>query len=93
MRLLLQTLFLSLLATAIASADSKARGPKPSAGDSKKSLDFDGDVVEGMNRQPLDSLTSVSEGENGLYKNNLYKRKRKFKVENRELAREIIDAY
>jgi hypothetical protein len=61
--------------------------------DSKKSLDFDGEVVEGMNRQPLDSLTQVSEGDDGNSKNHLYRRNKKSKDENRELAREILETY
>jgi hypothetical protein len=71
-------------------------GKKATGGEgegSKKSLDFDGDVVEGMNRQPLDSLTSVSEGGDGASKTHLYHRKNNAKHENREHAREIAESY
>lgn len=62
-------------------------------GKRKRSLNFDGDIVEGMNRQPLDSLTSLKEDDGDRSKNHIYRRKKKFKKENRELAREIVETY
>jgi len=85
-------IFLLALAIAMTAHGKTSKAPSPD-GESKKSIDFDGDVVEGMNRQPLDSLTSTSEGDGSGKKNHLYRRKKKFKQENRELAREILETY
>lgn len=73
-------------------ADKKSPGAAPGE-DRKKAIDFDGEVVEGMNKQPLDSLNQVSEGDGNRSKNHLYRRAKKFKDENRELAREILETY
>jgi hypothetical protein len=85
-------IFLAVLAVA-ARAESPAKTNTKVAQEFSKKLDFDGDVVEGMNRQPLDSLTSVSEGDGDGANNRLYRRKKKAEPENRELAREIVETY
>ena len=59
----------------------------------KRELDFEGEVIEGMNRQPLDSMTQISEGQGDRSKGHLYRRRKKFHEENRELAREILETY
>lgn len=82
-----------LTSVAVAEKRGKSGGGGEGSDGSKRTLDFDGDVVEGMNRQPLDSLTSLSEGSAGGAKNHLYQRKKKPKKENRELAREIAETY
>jgi hypothetical protein len=62
--------------------------------ESKKVLDFDdGSVVEGMNKQPLDSYSQLAEDNAGGPKNHLYKRLKNFSNENRELIREIKETY
>jgi len=83
-------IFVTLLPT---TAFAKTKGGKKAPVEGSTKLDFDGDVVEGMNRQPLDSLTSLSEGEGGGKRRYLYRRKKQIKPENRELAREIFETY
>ena len=85
-------LLLSLFALTAIAKSPKRSAPAPGE-QSQKELDFDGDVVEGMNRQPLDSLTTNSEGDGGGSKNHLYRRKKNFKPENRDLARSILETY
>jgi hypothetical protein len=86
-------LALLLLFSIGAHAGPPTAGQSNKKDESKKQLDFDGDVVEGMNRQPLDSLTQVSEGDGSGAKNHLYHRVRKFDDQNRELGREIVETY
>lgn len=74
-------------------AGSKKDSAGSAQGERQRNLDFEGDVVEGMNRQPLDSLTSLNEGNGDRSKGHIYRRKKKFKPENRELAREIVETY
>ena len=75
-----------------AGAASKA-APGAPAGERTRDLDFEGEVIEGMNKRPLDSLTSLSEGEGDRSKGHLYRRTKKFKQENQELTREILETY
>jgi hypothetical protein len=86
--LLLLASFLSVFALG-----ESAPKKDPGAEEAKTSIDFDADVVEGMNRQPLDSLTQLSEGEGAGAKKHLYRRAKKFNEENRELAREQEETY
>ncbi len=58
------------------------------AGERKTSLDFEEQLVEGVNKRPLDSLNSVNDG-NGAGKNrHLYSRKIRFEAENRRLLQD-----
>lgn len=92
-----------LLSLAAANAGAKSSGgasknkaEAPAAGardDRQKQIDFDADVVEGMNKQPLDSLSQFSEDEGGRSKNHLYRRTKKFKDEIRESSREVSETY
>lgn len=64
--------------------------------DSKKQIDFEGDVVEGVNKQPLDSLNQISNGDNGSNRLHLYRRKRPNDAltrESRETLRELVETY
>lgn len=79
---------LILLSASAWAKPKTAKGPQ-----SQKEIDFDGEVVEGMNKRPLDSLTSLSEGDSDRSKGHLYKRTKKFKEENRQLASEIVETY
>ncbi len=66
------------------------------ADDSQKQIDFEGDVVEGVNKQPLDSLNQISNGDNGGNRLHLYRRKKPadaIKNENRESLREFVETY
>ncbi|MEO5969046.1 MAG: hypothetical protein ABIQ95_03895 [Bdellovibrionia bacterium] len=55
----------------------------------QKVIDFDGDVVEGVNKRPLDSLTQVSEKEKRRKKIHLYHKRRGFRTETQEILREM----
>lgn len=55
----------------------------------QKVIDFDGDVVEGVNKKPLDSLTQVSEKEKRRKKIHLYHKRRGFRTEIQETLREM----
>jgi hypothetical protein len=55
----------------------------------QKVIDFDGDVVEGVNKKPLDSLTQVSEKEKRRRKIHLYHKRRGFRTETQEVLREM----
>ncbi len=55
----------------------------------QKVIDFDGDVVEGVNKRPLDSLTQVSEKEKRRKKIHLYHKRRGFRTETQETLREM----
>lgn len=75
-----------MLAAGVALAEKKQE-------DRKKAIDFEGDVVEGLNKQPLDSLNQINEGDSGRRKNHLYRRTKSFREENRELVRDIAGKY
>jgi hypothetical protein len=55
----------------------------------QKVIDFEGDVVEGVNKQPLDSLTQLSEKEKRRRKHHLYHKRRGFRTEVGETLREM----
>ena len=51
-------------------------------------IDFEDEVVEGVNKKPLDSLSQVSEkgGRNGVH---LYRKRAGFRSENEALLKEL----
>jgi len=66
------------------------------AADDKKQIDFEGDVVEGVNKQPLDSLNQISDGDGGKHRFHLYRRKKPVgtvRTENKETVRELAETY
>jgi hypothetical protein len=65
----------------------------PVDGKATKTMDFDGDVVEGVNKQPLDTLNSLSESDSSRYKMHLYKKRTSFKDENQQVMREMAETY
>src|SRR5690348_10472216 len=81
--LVILVFFLGILSTTSMSlADEK----KPK---SQKVIDFEGDLVEGMNRQPLDSLNQVSDGNGRRRKAHLYRTRRGFRTETQESIKEM----
>ena len=56
-------------------------------------MDFDGDVVEGLNRRPLDSLTATNEDGNRLGMGHSYRRQKNFDEETQELSRDLAETY
>lgn len=63
---------------------------RPNAGDKRqKVIDFEDEVVEGLNRRPLDSLSQVSERDKKRKKPHLYRKRVGFKTENAETLRAL----
>jgi hypothetical protein len=54
-----------------------------------KSIDFEGDVVEGMNKRPLDSLSQISESDRRKKRPHLYHKRTHFRPENTQKLREL----
>jgi hypothetical protein len=71
-------------APAPASAPAKATSP------SSSNLDFSGEVVEGVNRQPLDSLNATSEQNAAKNKVFLYKKRQELTDENNNSVRDLL---
>lgn len=54
-----------------------------------KVIDFEDELVEGVNKQPLDSLSSISERGKDGRKTHLYRKRQGFRVETLETLREV----
>jgi hypothetical protein len=54
-----------------------------------KSIDFDGDLIEGMNKRPLDSLNQISESDRKRKRPHLYHKKTHFRPENAKKINEM----
>ncbi len=67
--------------------------PAKAGPQSEKTIDFDGDVVEGLNRRPLDSLTATNEDSNRLGMGHSYRRQKNFDEETHELSRDLAETY
>lgn len=80
-------LFLALNAFVKANADDVT--PRLSNSKSMKVIDFEGDLVEGINKQSLDSLTQMSEEEKRRRRNHLYQKRKSFKAEDQQLINEL----
>jgi hypothetical protein len=52
-----------------------------------KVIDFEDEVVEGVNKQPLDSLSQISEAERRRRKPHLYRKRGGFRTETAETLR------
>ena len=55
--------------------------PALAASSRLKSIDFDEDLVEGMNRRPLDSLQSIRDRDRKRRKRHLYRKRASFRSE------------
>ncbi len=62
---------------------------QPVASQRTKVIDFDDEVVEGMNKRPLDSVSQVSDPGKRARKPHLYRKRASFKSEIRETLREL----
>ncbi|MEK6579907.1 MAG: hypothetical protein AABZ55_11825 [Bdellovibrionota bacterium] len=81
---------------AVASAEDKAKATAPkqnqaSSGDSTKAMKFDEDVVEGMDKARLDSLTSKL-GREDDDSAHLYRKRTHFRKENQQVSKELVNA-
>jgi hypothetical protein len=59
------------------------------AGERKKALDFEEQTVEGMNKRPLDSLNSLTDGLNSKDGKHLYQKKKRFGPETQQTLRDM----
>lgn len=61
------------------------------AGKSKRqrTIDFDDEVVEGLNKRPLDSLSQISERDRKRHKPHLYHKRVGFRDETRETLHQL----
>jgi hypothetical protein len=74
---------MTLLAVLLGGTALGAESPKR-----LKSIDFEEDLVEGLNKRPLDSLQSVSDGRGKRRKSHLYRKRTGYRTEIMERARE-----
>ena len=74
----------SMFAAAILGAFFLTAGIVYAKGKSSKVIDFDGDVVEGMNKRPLDSLSHISDRDKNKRKPHLYRKRAGFRTETAE---------
>jgi hypothetical protein len=65
--------------------------PLAHAGEPKRSrvIDFEDEVVEGLNKRPLDSLSQISEKDKRRRRPHLYKKRVGFKTETSDTIREL----
>lgn len=59
------------------------------ADDKRKTIDFDAEVIEGINKQPLDSLNQIAEKEKKTQKPHLYNERSAFDDENDQTIRDL----
>jgi hypothetical protein len=55
----------------------------------QKVIDFEDELVEGMNRRPLDSLSQISEKDKKRRKHHIYRKRTGFKTETGESLRVV----
>jgi hypothetical protein len=79
--------FILLLSLIVIALPRVSNGDAPK-GEKSKSIDFDSEVVEGMNKNPLDSLTRVGKKDD-KQQGHLYRRKGHFKREIRQTVQEM----
>jgi hypothetical protein len=80
----------ALLTLCIALFAASIFSPAPAgAGERKKSLDFEEQTVEGMNKRPLDSLNSMADGLKNSDDKHLYRKKRVFHVETQRNLKDL----
>lgn len=88
MKQFIGALIVFTLIAALVPASAAAAGK----GDRSKVIDFEGELVEGMNKRPLDSLSQISEADKKRNRPHLYQVRRGFRHETRELLRELRHA-
>lgn len=88
LRLLIAGLTAATLGSAmtIPASTTYAADKKPSR---QKVIDFEDELVEGMNKRPLDSLSQISEREKRKRKQHLYRKRVGFRAETGESIHEL----
>jgi len=61
--------------------------------DRQKVIDFEDEVVEGMNKRPLDSVSQLSEKDRRKKKPHLYRKRAGFRTETAETVRTVTLAH
>jgi hypothetical protein len=88
MRILITVIFyLGLFLTPL--SESLGDSGKSSPGKRQKVIDFEGELVEGVNRKSLDSLSQFSESKKRASKPHLYRKRQSFRSEITETLREM----
>lgn len=90
MTTLLRTFFLiASLGTllSLVPLDADAQGDTREKVKSQKVIDFEDEVVEGLNKRPLDSLSQISERNRKRHKPHLYLKRAGFRHETEETLR------
>jgi hypothetical protein len=85
--LLMGSFFLEGAWSDAASSDASSKNKNPPL--RQKVIDFEGDLVEGVNKRPLDSLSEISEAQKRKRKIHLYRKRKGFRTEIRETVREM----
>lgn len=62
---------------------------RPKAPARSRNVDFEGDLIEGVNKRPLDSLNQLADGGGKDAKSHLYRKRKSFRSESRDTVREI----
>ena len=76
-----------VLGWALALSQSFAADTIGGHGKRQKVIDFDDEVVEGVNKQPLDSLNEIAERDKHKHKPHLYRKRAGFRTETAETLR------
>lgn len=74
---------------AFVKANASEGGARTPQSKSMKVIDFEGDVVEGINKQSLDSLSQISEEDKRKKRNHLYQKRKSFRSEDHDLINEL----
>ncbi|MEK7690766.1 MAG: hypothetical protein AAB425_07075, partial [Bdellovibrionota bacterium] len=75
---------------AAVSAWSDAHADLRTGGEKRgRTIDFEDEVVEGINRQPLDSVSQVSEKERRRKQMHLYRKRKSFRDESKQTLAEL----
>ncbi len=78
MMILKSLFYLFVPFTLILTAFAKDAPPRANR---QKTIDFEGELVEGVNKRPSDSLNQISEYRNRRKKHHLYKKRQGFRTE------------
>lgn len=80
--------FASLVPAVPAISSAAPQGPF-AGGKRHKSIEFEDELVEGMNKRPLDSVSQIGERERANGRPHLYRKRVGFRQENRNTLREM----
>ena len=70
-------------------AESSVAQAQPRGGSRQKVIDFDDELVEGMNKKPLDSVSQLGDGKGRRKKPHLYRKRGSFRLESQDAFRTL----